>query len=127
MTIDRIMNYHTITAKVQDTIAKAYEIMIENGVNGTPVVDEENNLQGMIVKADIYRFLTQPGHYDTCPVEWVMTKEVVTAYKNEDIVTIAKRLRENDIIAIPIVDMDKKVIGIVSIEDIVDYFIEHYK
>lgn len=30
--------------------------MNENNINGAPVADEEGNLIGMIVKADIYRF-----------------------------------------------------------------------
>ncbi len=51
--------------------------MSENNINGAPVANEEGNLIGMIVKADIYRFLMEEGHYDTCPVEWVMTKEVL--------------------------------------------------
>ena len=76
-----------------------------------------------MVKADIYRFLIDPGHYKSCPVEWVMTKEVVKAYAHEDIKVVAKRLREKDVIALPVIEGDK-VVGIVSIEDFVDLFIE---
>lgn len=99
--------------------------MNNNNINGAPVVDDNGLLVGMIVKADIYRFLMDQGHYDTCPVEWVMTKKVITASKDEDIIDIAKRLRENDIIAIPIVD-NQTLLGLVTIENIVDYFIEAY-
>ena len=76
----------------------------------------------MVVKADIYRFMIQPGHYDNCPIEWVMSKSVVIAHPDEDLITVAKRLRENDIIAMSVVDNDE-VVGIVSIEDLLDYFI----
>ncbi|MDR5659490.1 CBS domain-containing protein [Serpentinicella sp. ANB-PHB4] len=124
MALDKIMVKQTITVKPNDTIARALEVMMKKGVNGTPVVDENNVLQGMIVKADIYRFLIDPGHYDSCPVEWVMTKEVVTAKESENISEVGKRLRENDIIAIPIIGDQNQVKGIVTIEDILDYFMD---
>jgi len=66
--------------------------------------------------------MVQPGHYVSCPVEWVMSKSVILAQFDEDLLTVAKRLRQNDIIAMPIVE-DEKIVGIISIEDLLDYFI----
>lgn len=109
-------------AKVNDTIDKTLDIMDRLHINGMPVVDDLNNLVGMVVKADIYRFMTNPGHYDSYPVESVMSKSVILAQADEDILTVAKRLRENDIISMPVVE-NEKVIGIVSIEDLLDYFL----
>ncbi|QZY55726.1 CBS domain-containing protein [Crassaminicella profunda] len=117
-----IMHQPVITFKIKDTVAHALKIMNEKNINGAPVVDEKNALAGMVVKADLYRFLISPGHYDTCPLEWVMTKDVITAQEEEDILTISKRLRTNNIVAMPIVE-GKKVLGVVSFEDIIDYFI----
>lgn len=123
--ISKIMHSNIIKLKPEDTLSKAIDIMNDNKINGAPVVDDDGNLVGMIVKADIYRFLMEEGHYDTCPIDWVMTKEVITASIDEDILEIAKRLRENDIIAAPIID-EGKIVGIITIEDIMDYFIEKY-
>ena len=116
------MNTDVITVKPSDTVGKALQIMKNKKINGTPVVNDRNILLGIVVKADIYRFLIQPGHYEDCPIEWVMTKEVVRAYPDEDIIEAAKRLRSNNVIALPVVEGDY-LVGIVSIEDIVDYFI----
>jgi CBS domain-containing protein len=117
-----IMNTDVITVEPSDTVGKALQIMKDKKVNGTPVVNDRNILLGIVVKADIYRFLIQPGHYEDCPIEWVMTKEVVRAYPDEGIIEAAKRLRSNNVIALPVVEGDY-LVGIVSIEDIVDYFI----
>lgn len=122
--VGEIMNSKIIKLKKEDTLSKALDIINENNINGAPVVDDSGKLLGMIVKADIYRFLMEEGHYDSCPIDWVMTKNVITADGEEDILDIARRLREKDIIAIPIVDKEDKVKGIVSIEDIVDYIIK---
>lgn len=123
--VDKIMHSDIIKLKSEDTLSKALEIMNENKINGAPVVDDDGKLVGMIVKADIYRFLMEEGHYETCPVDWVMTKEVITSSAEEDILDIAKLLREKDIIAVPIVDKEI-IVGIITIEDIMDYFIDKY-
>ena len=124
--VSKIIHSNIVMLKVEDTLSKALDIMNENRINGAPVVDGSGRLVGILVKADIYRFLIEEGHYDTCPVDWVMTKKVITASKNEDILEIAKRLRQNDIVAIPIIDNDV-IVGIVTIEDILDYIIENHK
>ena len=122
MKVREIMKSPVISVKPSDTIGRVLEIMKNQNVNGTPIVDEENHLLGIIVKADIYRFLIDPGHYESCPVEWVMTKEVIKADVDEDMIDVAKRLRDNDIIALPVLE-DDIVVGIISIEDYIDYYI----
>jgi len=113
-------NFHSIN--VNDPIDKALDLMDKLNINGMPVVNDKDNLVGMVVKADIYRFMIHPGHYVSCPIEWVMTKSVILAQADEDFLTVAKRLRENDIIAMPVVE-NEKIIGMISIEDLLDYFI----
>lgn len=113
-------NFHTIN--VNDTIDEALDLMDKLNINGMPVVDDKDYLVGMVVKADIYRFMIHPGHYVSCPVEWVMSKSVILAQSDEDLLTVANRLIQNDIIAMPIVE-NGKIIGIISIEDLLEYFL----
>lgn len=108
--------------KENDTINYALELMNRFHINGMPVIDETDNLVGMVVKADIYRFMVTPGHYDSCPVEWVMAKSVISAQADEEILTVAKRLRENDIVSMPVLE-NNKVIGIINVENLLDYCI----
>ncbi|MCK9217983.1 MAG: CBS domain-containing protein [Firmicutes bacterium] len=122
MEIREIMRSPVISVKSDDTVGKVLEIMNEGKINGTPIVDKDNKLLGIIVKADIYRFLMEPGHIESCPVEWVMTKKVVKAQANEDVLEVAKRLRKKSVIALPVLEGDE-LVGLVSIEDIVDYFL----
>jgi CBS domain-containing protein len=122
MRIDSIIKKDFHTIHVNDTIDKALDMMQELRINGMPVVDDHSALVGMIVKADIYRFMIHPGHYVSCPVEWVMSKSVILAQPNEDVLTVANRLRENGIVSMPVVE-NEKVIGIISIEDLLDHFL----
>lgn len=126
MTIREITNTSIISLQPSDTVGRALEIMQKKNIHGAPVVDNDNNLLGIIVKADIYRFLIEPGHFESCPVDWAMTKNVFTAQIDEEIIDVAKRLRDYDVIALPVLE-NEKVAGIISIEDFMDYFIKEYK
>lgn len=123
MKINNIINPKVYTITDTDSIEKALQIMNDMSINGMPVVNEDGKLVGMIVKADIYRFMIQPGHYESCPVDWVMAKSVIVAYIDEEVLTVAKRLRNNSISAVPVLE-GENVVGIVSLEDLVDYFIK---
>ena len=122
MKINSIIKQSFHSINVNDPIDKALDIMDKFSINGMPVVDDKDTLVGMVVKADIYRFMIQPGHYVSCPVEWVMSKSIILAQSDEDLFTVGKRLRKNDIIAMPVVK-DDKIIGVISIEDLLDYFV----
>ncbi|MDP4143023.1 MAG: CBS domain-containing protein [Bacillota bacterium] len=122
MEISNIMKHSFVTVNEDDTIAKALRIITRERVNGAPVVNSENDLMGMIVKADLYRFLVEEGHYDTYPVNAVMAKRVITARPDEDLLEVTEKLRQNDIMAAPVVQ-NRKVVGVISLEDIVDYFL----
>lgn len=123
MKVKEIMRTPVIVAKPYETVGKTLDIMNKEKINGMPIVDDGNNLLGIIVKADIYRFLMDPGHYKSCPVEWVMVKEVAMAQKDESILEVGKRLRDKNVIALPIMDKEA-LVGIITIEDILDYFLK---
>ena len=123
MLIKDISNLHFHTINKNISVDEALNLMNTINVNGIPVVDDNTKLVGIVVKADAYRFLTKPGHYVDYPVELIMTKRVVTAQYDDDIINVAKRLREHNIIAMPVLKGDT-VIGIITIENLLDYFLK---
>jgi CBS domain-containing protein len=123
MKISEIMQKNVIRLSPEDAIKKALEVMEENKINGAPVVDNDNKLVGIIVKADIYRFLIEEGHYDTYPISSIMTKNVVSANADDEVMEAARKLVDRNIVAIPIVEKEQ-VVGIVSMENVIQYFIQ---
>ncbi|AAK78955.1 CBS domain-containing protein [Clostridium acetobutylicum] len=124
MVIKDMMIKNVVKVKDSDTLKDALKVMINNTVNSAPVVDNNDEIVGIVVKADIYRFLIEEGHYDTYPVEAVMTRKVITVDVNTDLMEVGKILRDNSIFAVPIVE-DKKAIGLVTVEDLLDYFLKN--
>jgi len=114
MKVKEIMNKEFLYVKEEDTDKK---------VNGTPVMNNNMEISGIVVKADIFRFLMEPGHYDSYPISAVMTTNLITAEEEEEVEEAALRLRKNNIIALPVIN-DKKALGLISLENIVDYFLK---
>jgi len=124
MKIKDIMKKDFISVKEDDLIEKVLDIMRESKVNSLPVVDSSGLLTGIVVKADIFRFMIQPGHYDSCPVDWVMSKKVLTVSPETGIKEAARKILDNHIIAMPVMDNDK-LVGMISIEELLSYYIDN--
>ncbi|ACL20605.1 putative signal transduction protein with CBS domains [Desulfitobacterium hafniense DCB-2] len=121
MRIGAVMEKEFVTVRETDPIENVLKIMTEKKVNGLPVVNEHNLLIGMVVKADIFRFMIQPGHIESCPVDWVMAKDVVSVHPDESVREAADKLLSNHIVAMPVVE-NSKVVGVVSVEDLLRYY-----
>jgi CBS domain-containing protein len=124
MRIKDIMKKEFLYVKGNDLIEKVLDIMRKSKVNSLPVVDSGGLLVGIVVKADIFRFMIQPGHYDSCPVDWVMSKKVVTISSDSSIKEAAKKLLDNHIVAMPVLE-GSKLVGMISIEELLAYYMEN--
>lgn len=118
-----IMNAEIISLNPDNTVKKGLQVMNDRGINGAPIVDKDNILLGFVVKADIYRFLIEEGHYDTYPISSIMTTKVIDADIDDEGIDIAQKIVDNNIVAIPVIE-DGKVVGLISIEDMVKEFIK---
>ena len=145
-----IMTSPTITIGKDKNVKEALNLLADNNISGVPVTDEDGKLIGIISGADIMRYsqqkkmipfsntslwVTQFGDSDEdlqvirssyenlyrTMVEQIMTKKVYSASKDTPISELAKLMNKNYINRIPIVDSDKKVIGIVTRNDLVKY------
>ncbi|OHW61577.1 inosine-5'-monophosphate dehydrogenase [Andreesenia angusta] len=123
MKVRDIMSSPAITVTLEDAAKYALDLMKEKDVNGTPVVDSNGKLEGMVVKADIYRFLIEPGHIGDCPIDWVMSNDVVSIAPDETVYSANRKLRDKKVTSVPVVE-DGVVVGVVSFEDLLDYYLD---
>ncbi len=78
------------------------------------VIDSERKLLGFISLKDI---LIANG---TELIKNIMHTNIINAHIDDDKEQVAKKLSDYDLLAIPIVDTDNKLIGIVTVDDVVD-------
>lgn len=98
------------TINGQSSINDAARIMIENGVNHLPVIGNDGQLAGIVTSWDIAKAVAC-GYQD---LDQIISRYVFTASPEESIAKVAKLMEEKAISALPVVDENNQLVGIVS-------------
>ncbi|MEN8212543.1 MAG: universal stress protein [Thermodesulfobacteriota bacterium] len=142
-----IMETNVIKVSPDTDIISAAQILLENHINGVPVVDAEDKLQGILCQSDlifqqkkvsipsVFSFLdgiiplSSSKQLDkelqkiaAINVGQAMVKEPVTAHPDMPISEIANLMVEKHFHTIPVVEGDK-LVGIIGKEDILKVLI----
>lgn len=108
------MIYDPVTIKAHKTVGDALMMMAEYKIGGIPVVDDQGYLIGIVTNRDL-RFQRDMDK----KIDDVMTKEnLVTTDQSTDLETAADILQEHKIEKLPVVDVDNKLVGLVTYKDI---------
>jgi IMP dehydrogenase len=101
-----------ISIKPNETIGDLKKLMFENQISGIPVVDS-GRLVGIITKRDI-RFVED----NKLKVKDLMTKKLVTVDKDIKRIDAKKLLQKNKIEKLLVIDKKGKLIGLITVKDI---------
>ncbi|VUT28100.1 MAG: Inosine-5'-monophosphate dehydrogenase [Candidatus Syntrophoarchaeum sp. GoM_oil] len=85
--------------------------MVEGQITHLPVVSTDNKLVGMLTAWDIARMVAQGRE---AMASEIMTKKVLTTVLDESIDLAARKIERYNISALPIVDSENRVIGIIT-------------
>lgn len=144
-----IMTKDVFTVHEDTTVEDAMKIIVNKKVSGLPVVDDNNKLVGIVTEGDLiyksknfhfplyysifdsYIFLESPSIIEEqlekmtgYKVEEVMTKNVYFGKEDSTINDLSTIMTNKDVNRIPIVDENKKLIGIVARRDIIESYVE---
>jgi IMP dehydrogenase len=104
-----------ITLSETATVGDALKIMKENKIGGIPIVDSEKKLKGIVTNRDL-RF----EKVNEKPISEVMTsKNIVVAKDGTDLSTAEGILQANKIEKLPVVDLNNKLVGLITYRDII--------
>jgi CBS domain-containing protein len=117
MRISEIMSRDVRVARPQDSIQSVARQMAEIDAGSIPVCDGER-LQGMVTDRDIVVRAVSEGRSFETAVSEVMTSDVEYCYDDDDIGDAADRMAELKVRRLPVVDRDKRLVGIVALGDI---------
>lgn len=119
--VKSIMTNDPITISQNDSIGEAARILKKFKIEHLPVIDDNRKLIGIISFYDLWECKKCYSDYDNIKVEEVMTKHVVKLHPEDKVGSVAEIFLENLFEAIPIVDDNNTLIGIVTMLDIVWY------
>ncbi|MFP4035431.1 MAG: CBS domain-containing protein [Desulfovermiculus sp.] len=148
MKISEIMSTDVITVQPDTNISQAASLLLANHVNGLPVVDDENNLVGIICQSDLIVQqkkipvptvftlldglipLSSMSHLEkevqkmaATTVEQAMTPDPIAVSPDTELEDVADLMVKKNFHSIPVVD-EGKLVGIVGKEDVLKTLIK---
>jgi len=95
-------------------LKKIAEKIIEENMNHVVITDRENYLKGIVTSFDVTKAIAQNKR----ELNDIITKKVITTTDNEPIGLATRRMKNNNISALPVVDESKRVTGIITSEEL---------
>lgn len=121
-----------ITLGPDDTLADALRLTREHRIRHLPIVLHERELTGIVSDRDIRLAMPSPltvpdaeraEFLERTSIAAVMSREVVTILQNQTIEDAAAALYRHRIGALPVMDGDARVVGLLSETDILRAFV----
>ena len=140
MKVKEIMTKEVVSIKPEENAKEALAFLFKMRISGLPVIDVQGRLVGMFTEKDILRqilpsYLEKVGRfvYEENPksikkkfqdlvnlsISQLMRKDVITIDSDTSLCEVARVMLTQKIRRIPVLDKEKKVVGIVSREDVV--------
>ncbi|MEA1979924.1 MAG: CBS domain-containing protein [candidate division Zixibacteria bacterium] len=112
-------NRKVITATAEMTLQQAMKLLIENKISSLPIIDENDELIGIVSDKDIFVSLySDTSNMTEKTVKEIMSVDLIVGIESDDLNYVAGLMTNNKIRHIPIVDKNK-IIGMISVGDIV--------
>ena len=133
--INRLLNYKDGTAgsvmtteyidmKATTTVKEAIALIRKNGRDAETIytIFVRDNTRTMVGTVDLDDLIFATD--DSLPLEEIMNRDFVTCYVNDDQETVANMFQRYDLTVMAVVNKEKKICGIITIDDAVDILVE---
>ena len=124
--VSRMSERKCFTLSETDTIKSASQNFDEKKVGCMPVLDKNENVIGILSERDLSKSIYTEKFNLTMPITNLMTKNLVTCDLNTSVTELMNEMTEKKIRHILIMDSNK-LLGIVSIGDVVNHLINKIK
>ena len=123
MKVEKYMSHTPVTIRDNTVYSKAFNIMQEKDLHHLPVVDEKNEVVGILTRRDLQ---IAAQHFREAPVEVsdVMHTQVVTISPDEPLLEAARQMIDKRIGGLPVLDDNGKMVGILTETDLLRVLID---
>lgn len=119
MNIQEIMSKPTATCRPHETLDVAARLMWEHDCGSVLVVNDRENIVGMITDRDICMAAYTKGcPLHAIPVADTMAKQVFSCHAEDSLGVAEHLMSDKQIRRLPVVDDDNHPVGVISLNDI---------
>jgi len=112
-------NWKKTILKMTDTMEVAVKILNQESLRIVMVVDDDERLIGSITDGDIRRGLIRQLPMNTALAE-IMHKNPIVSLAGDDKSNILAKMKELDLLQIPIIDSDGRVVGLETLQNLIE-------
>jgi len=131
MTLKTICNREVLIAQKSDTLVEAAKLMREYHTGDVVIVEERNGLKhpvGIVTDRDIViELIAKEVDVKSVTLGDVMYRDIILAKENDEVIDTIKLMRQKGIRRIPVVDEHAALVGIVTLDDLIDLLAEQLK
>jgi CBS domain-containing protein len=117
MKVSKCMTRDVELVSPTQTIRDAAQMMAELDAGALPV-QQDDRLVGMITDRDIAVRAVAQGKSPETPVRDVMSPELLYCFDDQEIEDVSRNMGEVKVRRLPVVNRDKRLVGIISIGDL---------
>jgi len=115
----------TVTVRPNEAVAAAIHKLIEHDRGSLAVCDNDGKIVGIVTERDIVRKCSAISKEpDKIKIQDIMTTNIVVGNPDDDLNYAITVMKEKRIRHIPIVDAEKKVMGMISMRDLLGVQLE---
>jgi CBS domain-containing protein len=119
MKIETWMTREVLACRPETRLDEAARLMWENDCGCLPVVDAEDRVVGIVTDRDVLMgAYTQGRALADLAVSTCMTHGAMAALPSDDVVEVIRMMGDRQVRRIPVVDEQRKLVGLVSLNDL---------
>ena len=131
MTLKSICNREVVIAQKNDTLVEVAKLMREYQVGSIVIVEERNGLRypvGIVTDRDlVIELIAKEVDINSVTLGDVMYRDIILGKENDDVNETIKIMRQRGIRRLPVVDDRGVLVGIVTMDDLIDLIAEELK
>lgn len=121
--VRQVMTDSVVAVPYDSTVDHAISLLIRHRVSGLPVVDQDRRIVGVLSERDLLGLLLEPDLADA-PVLDFATQEVMCVRPDDLLVDVVDIFRSMHIRRLPVVDEERRLVGLVSRHDLIRFIRE---
>jgi len=119
--VGRVMSSSLHTVRPDTLVEDAAQILLDEDIGSVVVVDEDNQLEGILTRTDFVTIVSESHPKAETSVSRYMTTDVSTTTAQDSIRDVADAMLEEGFHHMPVVDEDEGLIGMVTTTDLATY------